>query len=84
MNTSLDYFAYTAKADYQFYGGLAKIQDALLSHQIPPTNLSDVYIQYYRDYFDLHYNTFGHITDFHLFFTDLQMLDICSGNVVIS
>jgi len=34
---------------------------------------------YYRNYFDLHYNTFGSINDFHQTFTDVFMLDICHG-----
>lgn len=35
---------------------------------------------YYRDYFNIHYDTFGYINDFHQTFSDVFMLDICNGN----
>jgi len=73
------YFFLTSQGDYKFYSGLAKIQQAIITNSTIPTSLSQDYILYYRDYFDLHYSTFGKIDDFHQTFTDVFMLDICHG-----
>jgi hypothetical protein len=77
--SSYHYFFLTSQGDYTFYSGLASIQAATLSSQPLPVSASGNYILYYRDYYNLHYNTFGYIDDFHQAFTDIFMLDVCNG-----
>lgn len=76
---SYHYFFLTSQGDYTFYSGLADIQNALLTNSTPNTALSETYISYYRNYFDLHFSTFGYLNDFHQTFTDIFMLDTCNG-----
>jgi hypothetical protein len=79
QSNSHHYFFETSVGDYQFFSGLAKVQDALLTNSPLPTSLSQTYLQYYHDYFNLHYISFGEIEDFHAAFTNIFMLDICNG-----
>jgi hypothetical protein len=74
------YFYQTSVGDYQFFSGLAKVQQALLTNSPLPTSLSQTYLLYYHEYFGLHYNTFGYIDDFHEAFVDIFMTDICNGS----
>ncbi len=77
--SSYDYFSLTSLGDYKFFSGLAKIQDSLIKNTTIPTGLSTNYLLYYRDYFNVHYNTFGYLDPFHQSFTSLLMQDICNG-----
>ena len=76
---SYHYFFLTSQADYNFYSGLSSIQSSLINKTPMPNFLSKFYIGYYKDYFDLHFTTFGYINDFHNAFTSVFMLDTCNG-----
>ena len=79
QNQSYHYFTLTSRGDYTFFSGLASIQSALLDKTSIPNSLSETYISYYRDYFDMHFTTFGYVDDFHQAFTSIFMLDTCKG-----
>jgi hypothetical protein len=83
VKNSLRYVHLTSNADNIFFEGLSHIQSSLINDTTFPTNLSFNYLSYYREYFDLHYDTFGSIDEFHQLFTSLFMLDICKGDVII-
>ena len=62
---------------------MSAIQRAYLTNTSVPSGYRQAYILYYRDYFDLHYETFGYIDDFHQAFTNTFMLDTCNGSSTI-
>ncbi len=76
---SYHYFFLTSQADYNFYTGLSSIQSSLINKTPIENSLSKFYLGYYKDYFDLHFETFGYINDFHQAFTSTFMLDTCVG-----
>ena len=78
-SNSSHYFFLTSEGDYKFYSGMADIQSAYINNATVPTAYSENYILYYKDYFDLHYYTFGYVDDFHQAFTSTFMTDTCTG-----
>lgn len=83
MYNSIPYIALTSQADNTFYGGIGVVQNAILNKGTNETGLTNGYLEYYRRYFDVHYETFGEIPSFHRAFTSVFMEDICSGEVKI-
>ena len=79
QGSAYHYFSLTSQADLNFYTGLAGFQTAVLNNQSLPNDYSKQYMVYYRDYFNLHFSTFGYVDDFHQAFTDIFMTDICNG-----
>jgi hypothetical protein len=84
MYDSVPYVALTSKADNTFYGGIGQVQNAILNKGSPQGGLTNSYLEYYREYFDVHYETFGQIPAFHKAFTSVFMEDICDGEVKVS
>jgi hypothetical protein len=84
MYDSIPYVALTSKADNTFYGGIGQVQNAILNKGSPQGGLTNSYLEYYREYFDVHYETFGQIPAFHKAFTSVFMEDICDGEVKVS
>ncbi len=67
MYDSLPYASLASKAQYIFYSGIGVIQRAIINKGLEDKNLSltSDYLQYYRQFFDVHYNTFGKIDSYH-------------------
>jgi hypothetical protein len=61
MYDSIPYIALTSKADYILYSSIGVIQTAILNRGTNQTGLTSNYLNYYRSYFDAHYETFGQI-----------------------
>lgn len=61
MSDSIPYIALTSKADYVFYSGIGTVQSAIYNKGTNKIGLTSDYLQYYRKYFDVHYETFGTI-----------------------
>lgn len=59
MHESVPYVVLTSQADYNFYKGIGIIQTAVLTHGTTQIGLTNVFLEYYREYFNSHYITFG-------------------------
>lgn len=84
MYDSIPYVALTSQADNTFYGGIGIVQTAILNKGTDQGGLTNGYLEYYRKYFDVHYETFGQIPSFHRAFTSIFMEDICDGDIKIA
>lgn len=69
----------TSQADTIFYGGIGLVQNIILNKEVGQGGLTNDYLEYYRRYFDIHYDTLGEIPSFHRAFTSVFMEDICDG-----
>jgi hypothetical protein len=59
MKISIPYIALTSKADNILYQNLAYMQTIIKNGGSNGTGWSTPLLQYYREYFDTHYETFG-------------------------
>lgn len=81
--TALPYFRLSASADYILYSNLTVIQQSIANYEpaAPQDRLNmGVAIRlYYRKYFEVHYNAFAFIPDYHEAWTSLFFQGLCPG-----
>lgn len=83
--TALPYFRLSAAADYLLYSNLTVIEQSIANYDpAAPLNGQDFGVGirlYYREYFEVHYNSFGFITDYHDAWISIFFQGLCPGQI---